>query len=273
MATRTRRRELQRAFVTTAAVASAALLPACGGSVDVQPTPVEATCPDTQPAEGTACEAPMECQYNDGCGASVVCVAGAWLDMTPPCNPPFPEPCPAEAPQLGSSCYEPYQSCLYPNWDECGQDLNVTCNGGVWEADGISSCNPPPPCPAEVPANGSICDFPVLCDYTIDSECGLIPATASCDGATWTVDSTIICNPPEPDPCTYLATVGDCAADPSCRWLTPGCGMPALPQAGCFPAQDCTDDSCPPTKSCQVASTDCETCQTCDIPVLVCLPG
>lgn len=273
MATRTRRRELQRAFVTTVAVASAALLPACSGSVDVQPTPNPTTCPATQPAAGTPCGAAMECQYNDSCSESYECVAGAWVDTSPSCNPPFPEPCPAEAPPLGSSCFDPsLQTCLYPNWDECGQDLNVSCNGGVWVAENIGSCNPPPPCPAEAPESGSFCDFPVECPYTVDSPCGPVAAIASCDGATWTVDS-ILCNPPPPDPCKSFALLADCVADPSCRWLVPGCGMPSLAQEGCFPALDCTDGSCPPGESCQTVSTQCADCQTCDFPVLICLPA
>jgi hypothetical protein len=212
----------------------------------------------------------MDCQYTDDiCGTSFDCVGGEWVDNSPSCNPPFPEPCPAEAPLPLSSCYVPFQTCVYPDWDGCGQDLNVTCNGGVWESDGIGPCNPPAPCPAELPASGSLCDYPVQCNYTVESPCGPIPAVASCDGLTWTVDS-LICDPP-PDPCTSIALLADCVAEPSCRWLVPGCGIPALPQEGCFPALDCTDTSCPAGASCQVVSTQCDDCQTCDFPVLICL--
>ena len=256
----------------TVAAASAALLPACNGSVDVEPTPAT-SCPDAQPAEGTACGAPLSCDYAGSyCGASFECVDSVWADRTPPCNPPPPDECPDLPPSTSTSCWTEGMTCVYPNWDECGQNLNTTCVGGTWEIEEVVSCNPPPPCPAEVPENGSSCDFPNECGYTVESECGLAPVNASCDGVTWTVDE-LICNPPAPDPCTTIGVLADCVADPTCRWLVPGCGAPALPQEGCFAKDDCSAGDCPLGEECQVASTQCDNCQTCDFPVLVCLPA
>lgn len=273
MATRTRRRELRKAFVTTVAAAAVALLlPACDGSVDVEPG--ETSCPEARPAVGSACGGSMNCYYDDSsCGAPFTCVDGAWVDQSPPCNPPPPEECPDSAPADGSVCWNLDMVCDYPGWDECEPHLTATCVGGTWDTEEqVVSCNPPEPCPGEVPEDGSSCGAPMECDYTAESPCGPVPTHASCDGGTWSVDS-IICNPPPPDPCTAIASLADCVADPTCRWLVPGCGQPMLPQEGCFPLADCSPESCPPGESCQVASTLCDNCQTCDFPVQVCLPA
>jgi hypothetical protein len=61
-----------------------------------------------------------------------------------------------------------------------------------------------------------------------------------------------------------------------CRFLTPGCEEPALPEAGCFDAADCVaDDDCGEGLTCQDTIYDpCagEACDACGASARVCLP-
>ncbi|HEY0707556.1 MAG TPA: hypothetical protein VGG33_12215 [Polyangia bacterium] len=47
-------------------------------------------------------------------------------------------------------------------------------------------------------------------------------------------------------------TIERCHLKPNCRWLAPGCGTPALMQAGCYATAElgCTPTSCPSGKTC-----------------------
>lgn len=74
--------------------------------------------------------------------------------------------------------------------------------------------------------------------------------------------------------CTLLDEAGCEAA--GCRYLVPGCTDPALPEAGCFPADDCqTDADCGAGLTCQDAVYDpCagEDCDACGASARICLP-
>jgi hypothetical protein len=189
-------------------------------------------------------------------------------------NPPYVglDDCPTLAPTAGAACSDVTQ-CSY---DSAGCTEVYSCNGVQWEV--TTGCNPPGPCPAAEPAQASPCSEPATCTYTVDYGCGPETNTATCDGATWSVQwGGASCNPPPPDYCSTIAAEMDCMADPACRWLTPGCGTPPLPQAGCFAATDCTGDF-----DCVISGGTCQqaainpcynlACDACSMTVSVCLP-
>ncbi|TKD00298.1 hypothetical protein [Polyangium fumosum] len=188
-------------------------------------------------------------------------------------NPPpveTPE-CPATPPDTNTPCTEPL-SCEYNN--ACVEVYY--CEEGTWHM--TSGCNPPPvdPCPPEAPASGALCSYVTTCSYTVDYGCGPQEQTASCDGAVWTTEGISTCNPPPPDDCVSYKNETECAADAGCRWLVPGCGMPALPEAGCFAVTNCTGDfDCPISGgTCQEVSIDpChnQPCDACSMTVSVCM--
>ena len=198
-------------------------------------------------------------------------------------NPPYVEEpgCPDQEPAAGAACSGSL-SCEF--LDPTGCTKLYFCETGQWQM--TSGCNPPPctpedpcepppECPVQAPTWGEPCSGMVSCSYEIDVGCGPQPATATCDGATWSVQPSISCNPPAPADCPTLPTEEQCSAFPNCRWLVPGCGMPALPQAGCFEATDCLDASCLAGETCQeVVINPChnQLCDACGGLVSVCLP-
>ncbi len=271
MATKPKRQGLKRAFVVTLAAGVIGGAAACGSEVDVQSDGSSDGCPSAAPAPGDACGAPRSCGYGDTyCGATFECVAGAWQSTSPPCNPPPPDLC-TDVPPTGP-CFTPGMTCTYD--DVCEPDV-VTCVGGQWVMS-IGGCvNPPPPeleCPLAPPLSGDPCFVFGTCSYLVETPCGPQELLAECDGLAFSLVEPTCPDPPPPGPCPGYLTPESCWADLACRWLTPGCGDPPLPAAGCFTAEDCAPGGCPDGTSCQLASADCVSCQTCDMGVQVCLP-
>ncbi|MEZ4295636.1 MAG: hypothetical protein R3B70_11720 [Polyangiaceae bacterium] len=102
-------------------------------------------CPETLPANETACDGIGTCEYIDDCGLSSTasCEGGQWA-VTPaaPCNPPILE-CPDLVPATGEACVG-IGTCEYS--DECGLPITATCDGASWAVQYEGTCNPPPPC-------------------------------------------------------------------------------------------------------------------------------
>jgi hypothetical protein len=145
---------------------------------------------------------------------------------------------------------------------------------------GTVTSNPPyiepeSDCPANEPMNGEACYATSVCSYAASNSCGPGSNSATCNDGIWNVQwDGPTC---EPEYCVY-ATEAECTAVADCRWLVPGCDMPALPEAGCFPNADCTTDMdyCAAIgKTCGQASINpCYNlaCDACGMTVSVCLP-
>lgn len=191
--------------------------------------------------------------------------------------PPSDTPCPSSMPAAGDACPAP-QECDY-GLDDCGIPVTASCVNNVWQTSGPVACNPPPPdpeCPVDLPALGGPCNWNWQsgfgCSYMVDIGCGPQIVSTMCNGTTTTVEYTT----PTCGQCSTLTTESTCATDAACRWLTPGCGMPALSMAGCFPVADCTDDT-----NCTTAGQTCQeisynpcynkACDACGAQAKVCL--
>jgi hypothetical protein len=213
--------------------------------------------------------------------ATVALLPGCFSTVTS--NPPYVEDpqCPDQEPTTGAPCSDVI-ACSYEVDYGCGPQTNTaSCDGTTWSVNwGGPSCNPPPPpptCPTEAPTWGAPCSEVITCSYEIDQGCGPQPATATCDGASWSISPQVSCNPPPPDYCVTYTTEAACGQDASCRWLVPGCGEPPLPQAGCFAAVDCGGDF-----DCQISGGTCQevvinpchnlACDACGMTVSVCVP-
>lgn len=210
-----------------------------------------------------------------GSTAAVLAAPGCFSTTTT--NPPYISDgtCPESIPLSGDPCASPGLSCSYS--DPC--ESPMTCNSaGVWEADYVVSCNPPPvlECPATIPIHGEAsCFGEGTCNYT--DECGL-PVTATCPGATWEVSFQGTCNPPAP--CDLFGTTEECSGSGYCRWLTPGCADPGsvpppLAQAGCYPLEGCVDNADCVGNTCQtvIVTPSCvpDGCDACGEAVSLCL--
>lgn len=193
-------------------------------------------------------------------------------------NPPPSElVCPETMPTNGDWC-EGVETCDY-GLDACGIAQTASCSGGSWSTSGQVICNPPPPdpeCPTEIPALGGPCNWMWQsgfgCSYTVDNGCGMQSISVMCDPVTTTAQYTA----PTCGQCSTLTTEGTCNTDAGCRWLTPGCGMPTLPAAGCFAVTDCATNA-----DCMVAGQTCQetnynpcynkACNACGATANVCL--
>jgi hypothetical protein len=186
-----------------------------------------------------------------------------------------PVPCPDAVPEAGSPCAGVADSCSY----ELGCDwVTATCNGGAWilKTDQLE-CNPPP-CPIDKPAHQSSCGGMVegqICEYLSDWPCPDVPVNAICQQGAWQVGEPL-CNPPPPSLCEGYTSDQPCDADPSCRWLAPGCGGDALDDARCFPVAGCDMNPlmCNDAEICAEISHDpCwnSSCPTCHASAFVCL--
>lgn len=238
----------------------------------------------TSPFVRTIATVGLSLSFAPACGNALLDSDDDGMTTNPPFPPPTEPSCPEEQPAAGSACSGDL-SCAYPGWqDDCGnQETTVaTCEAGAWTIidPGPSNCNPPAPsCPDEPPEPGSACSEdvnygPYDCSYTVDIGCGEQDANYTCSGDSWS-ESVATCNPPPPDFCPDIATPAECDANPDCQWLVPGCGVPALPAAGCFSAFECAADTCDPGLTCQTAVVDpCwdQTCEACGLEVQVCLP-
>lgn len=282
------RRALKAAFVMTASLGAQA----CDGMVTTNPPPTNPPfieCPSSVPTEGADCEPPDEtCTYPDECNLEIVasCTDGSWeLEYTGTCNPPPPEECPVEPPNDLESCGEPME-CQYQ--DECGQDFSASCDGANWSvSEPLESCNPPPPCPQAMPAEGSPCveEFgtPQDCSWVAQTACGPAEVTGTCipdqlDGVGYNWQLTAPSCTPEVPLCSQYDNAGLCDADTTCRWLVPGCSEEPKPEGfatGCYPIANCTADSCGEDAECtSVSYNPCwnELCDACGADASICLP-
>lgn len=205
--------------------------------------------------------------------AAVLAAPGCFSDVTQ--NPPGVPACPEAAPISGDACGYPGLTCPY---EECGSPEMKCSNEGVWTVEYTVSCNPPPvlSCPDTLPTHGDpTCFGEGTCEYT--DECGGA-VTASCPAGAWEVVYQGTCNPPAP--CDLFGTAEECGTTGYCRWLTPGCGdpntIPALPQAGCYPLDDCAGGAaCAAGTACKsfMVTPDCvpDGCDACGAEVSLCL--
>jgi hypothetical protein len=274
------RTSFKRAVVATISLAAPLAPLACGSTVTTS-NPPGPECPAETPASGSACAGGLSCFYPspDGCDdREATCVDGVWQvgwgGST--CNPPPPPWCPELLPAHGESCYGPID-CTYQ--DECGQNVTASCGGesATWTVNDVVSCNPPPPCPAELPENNSLCDFETSCAVAVDSACGVLMATATCavaeDGSLrWEVAAPLCEAPADCD--AFAGNPSQCELHTSCRWLVSGCDPSGVffPSA-CYPADDCV--SCEPGEACTPVTFDpCwdSFCDACGAPAAICLP-
>jgi hypothetical protein len=124
--------------------------------------------------------------------------------------------------------------------------LSLCLYGNVLDSNGCPTCtcNPPPPPDAGADVlrsdSGSVC--PALkckaCPF------GYLKDASGCETCDCAADPNT--------PCSSFTSQSACAAaDTRCRWLTPGCGTPALSTSGCFDQKlvDCTT-TCPAGLTC-----------------------
>lgn len=226
-------------------------------------------CPAAAPAAGSACAGSLSCSYGTPeCTHVATCVEGAWDWDDGACY----SPCPVALPSGGEPCSSPGQTCSYQDQacSEAGAD--AVCAQGHWE---VTYHGPAcaPVCPANLPPTGApcnpCCDGP--CEYVAGPGCP--PVAAICDAnGHWSSPTDVCTTPP---PCEALGDEDTCATTPDCRWLVPGCSMPALPYAGCYPSLVCDDDSqCGSGKTClkcEVNPCPDGKCNACSSTTFVCV--
>jgi hypothetical protein len=227
--------------------------------------------------------------------AFLVTVTASACSSTMISNPPACEPgdedcasCPAAMPDSGADCPELGLQCEYQ--DDCGWPLSATCGDGGWDLELGGTCNPPPPCPLELPVHGESCADeltaggpPIDCPYSVATACGVVDALASCvlDDATQELRWSVVlpeCHAP-PELCQEYDHPSACTADTGCRWLVPGCADEggAMPVAeGCYPVDDCSQTGCGTWGSCETVVYDpCagSLCNACAGEASVCVPS
>ncbi len=115
-------------------------------------------CPSSVPSHGAACVSDgLVCSYDQGpcCPAHEArCADGAWSAEIWSCNPPPPDPCPADPPAPGSACgsLDPCGNSFSDCWWDCpgGGQSHARCDGSSWQFD--STCSKPADCSGEVAA-------------------------------------------------------------------------------------------------------------------------
>ncbi len=117
---------------------------------EVCPAPPPSTCPANIPSASAPCKhAGQACTFDvpgtcPGVFVATCSAAGQWAlaDESPPCDPP---PCPAAAPDAGTSCDYPFD-CTYTVMPPgCGFSTeDATCVSGVWKVE-APTCSPPAP--------------------------------------------------------------------------------------------------------------------------------
>lgn len=133
------RKPIRAPFVVTAAVMAAA----CGAQVSSTPTPTDDTGVTREDTE-----------------------LGQDVDL------PVETTCPKSQPAIGEACH--HATTLYCEYGACGAGsypVGYKCDGSTWQRTGpMTSCNPPPVCPA-VPYEGAPCTpgfgpcaYPDLCE-------------------------------------------------------------------------------------------------------------
>jgi hypothetical protein len=234
-------------------------------------TSTSSMCPDAPPIPGSACAGDIACSYGGGdCPVMFACIGGQWAQAGD-----CPQPaCPAYVPASGEPCSHEGQECVYEH--QCSGDTAI-CEGGAWI---VASYGPAcePWCPEQPPSDGAYCDVcctPPYCEYAVE---GCFPTQTFCvdtgNGGVWKVVPGG-CEPPPMPACEVYGGSKECEADPGCRWLVPGCGVPSLPAEGCFPKAECTDGFDCGMKTCSFAIVDpCwnKGCNACAAEAAVCLP-
>jgi hypothetical protein len=275
---------MMRGLVAAALVTLAGLLTAAGCNTSVV---VNSNCPAAKPVTGAICASADEsCQYQDGpCLMTFTCGAQekTWHVEASTCEPAAVDCWSASD---GDVCAIPGETCGEGS-GECGGGFESTCGDdhrwmtAYYDYDDCcyDECGDPCEafftCPANQPFEGDPCEpycpGTESCNYP--STCGISVATCG-DDYTWHVNYGE-CPPPPVDPCTLQGTELECM-NAGCRWLVPGCGTPALPQAGCYAPVDCTPGDCiSPYSTCQQVIADpCwnKDCDACSMTVSVCLP-
>lgn len=252
---------------------SATSLAACANDVQMFGDDDDSACGEPPPPSNGLCPPAWSC--NDG----------RWMDTAGACPQPA---CPAGEPVPGDFCEVNGQTCDYEREDEldCGEGwsaytVSYQCFDNAW-TQRSTYCQPEPECPTAPPVAGTDCtgwDDAYYCAYEIATACGPTWMDASCDwtegGPIW---STYLYDEPICDEgCSAYGDEAGCGADPSCRWLVPGCetgGPNALTEPGCFPAADCSPGDCPDGTSCQAVTYDpChnQSCNACAAEGAICL--
>lgn len=228
----------------------------------------------TDDGDGGDCGDPPPPQMESDCPPAWQCIGGQWVDTAGDC--PDPE-CPQSEPTTSTACSQNGQQCSYWHEDEpCGEAqgfVDYECIDHGWSRIG-TRCSEPPECPGSLPEAGELCfEYPqAVCPFTVQTDCGETSALASCisdaDGWWWQVSVAEGCT------CQLQDNPTACEQN-GCRWLVPGCGDVPLAQEGCYPATDCTADSCGDAATCTEVTIDpCwnEPCDACSAPAAVCEP-
>jgi hypothetical protein len=218
------------------------------------------------------CGPPPPPQAESECPPAWQCLGGDWVDTAGAC---LPDECPGLEPAENEACGAIGLECSYWHEDEpCGEEQgyrDYQCTASGWTVIG-TRCTLPQECPPELPAADSDCTaYPyATCTFEIEGPCGPTTALAQC------VDSggVLLWQLVAADSCDCSAQIDPAACEVAgCRWLVPGCGDAPLGQAGCYPPEDCTADSCGEGSACTEVSVDpCwnQGCGACGAPAAVC---
>lgn len=182
--------------------------------------------------------------------------------------------CPTAEPGLGAACTKVGQVCDYAVSPAGGEPCTATyiCDDKLerWRFED-TTC-PPDDCLHAL--DGTFCAMPGnSCD--LHQECSAF--TTTCSGEhVWVTTNYVGSVGGYPCPCAKMADEASCEATSGCRWLWPGCDMPSLPAAGCYPTAHCKPGWCvDPGTTCQTVSHDpChgKSCDSCGASVSLCLP-
>jgi hypothetical protein len=200
---------LRAPFVVTMSVASCGGAEAAGtardAGLDLTDAGADArtldatTCPAAC-AEGDLCSLPegtyCPCVVSSG---NAICSGGIWCAVY--MNPPAPTPgvCLAQ-PTPGAACTEDNAFCRYA----CSgsREGEMFCQHGRWCGLTGASCqsqNPPDPCPAALPVDGSPCSSPVQysCYYPCGDAGPGLTIQATCSGTSWSSLTPDVCRVPD----------------------------------------------------------------------------
>lgn len=240
-------------------------------------------CPSAEPKAGDACSVKASgCKYTEGpCAVAMSCdpESGAWQSQTTSCSPVAKDCFSGQEGDvcavIGETCGESPGPCDGGYFNTCGPDHHwhpSVAGGGTGGGGGC--CDPGGACPPMLPTDGQPCSpCPVTETCSYPGPCGGDIATCSPQG-TWQVGIGVCPPPPPPDYCLTLGNQSSCESDPSCRWLTPGCGDVPIAAPGCFTINDCGPGTCGPSEICQKFTYNpCfnKGCDACGAPAQLCV--